>query len=107
MRDTWVKLYRFDLTEQLQADHEQGNWFVSTHPHPIFVNGLIAARAEPDRRYALGNNVLSVHRRDGGTEKRTLNARELRDALDDMFKVQFDGLDGLDAALACLTAGAE
>jgi N-hydroxyarylamine O-acetyltransferase len=106
MRGAWVKLYRFDLSEQVQADHEQGNWFVSTHPQSIFVNGLLGARAEPDRRYALANNVLSVHRLNGGSEKRTLNARELRDALGDLFKVQIDGLDGLDPALARLAASA-
>jgi N-hydroxyarylamine O-acetyltransferase len=107
MRDVWVKLYRFDLSEQLLPDHEQGNWFVSTHPHSIFVNGLLAARAEPDRRYALGNNELSVHILNGATEKRTLNTvPEMRDALTDLFRLRLAGLDGLDAALARLTGGA-
>jgi N-hydroxyarylamine O-acetyltransferase len=106
MRGEWLKLYRFDLSEQVQGDHEAGNWFVSTHPHSIFVNGLMGARAEPDRRYALGNNQLSIHHMNGKSEKRTLNARELREALTDLFKVRLDGLDGLDAALAGLAAGA-
>jgi len=104
MREAWTQLYRFDLSEQLQSDHEQGNWFVSTHPNSIFVNGLLGARAEPGRRYALANNVLSVHALNGSSEKRTLNARELRDALTDLFAVRLDGLDGLDAALERLTA---
>ena len=100
MRGDWIKLYRFDLSEQLQPDHEQGNWFVSTHPHSIFVNGLLAARAEPDRRYALRNNELAVHRLKGETEKRVLRTvPELRDALTDLFKLRLAGLDGLDAAL--------
>jgi N-hydroxyarylamine O-acetyltransferase len=102
MRGEWMKLYRFDLSEQIQPDHEQGNWFVSTHPDSIFVNGLMGARAEPDRRYALSNNLLSVHRMNGGSEKRALSARELRDALADLFKIRLAGLDGLDAALARL-----
>jgi N-hydroxyarylamine O-acetyltransferase len=107
MRDAWVKLYRFDLSEQLLPDHEQGNWFVSTHPNSIFVNGLLAARAEPDRRYALGNNELSVHILNGATEKRTLKTvPEMRDALTDLFKLRLAGLDGLDAALARLIGGA-
>jgi N-hydroxyarylamine O-acetyltransferase len=107
MRGDWVKLYRFDLSEQLLTDHEQGNWFVSTHPHSIFVNGLLAARAEPGRRYALGNNELSVHILNGASEKRTLKTvGEMRDALTDLFKLRLAGLDGLDAALARLTGGA-
>jgi N-hydroxyarylamine O-acetyltransferase len=107
MRGEWVKLYRFDLSEQLLPDHEQGNWFVSTHPKSIFVNGLLAARAEPNRRYALGNNKLSVHKRNGEAEKRVLETvPEIRDALTDLFKLRLTGLDGLDDALARLTAGA-
>jgi N-hydroxyarylamine O-acetyltransferase len=103
MRDLWVKLYRFDLSEQLMPDHEQGNWFVSTYPDSIFVNGLMAARAEPDRRYALGNNQLSVHVLNGATEKQTLKSvPEMRDALTDLFKLRLTGLDGLDTALARL-----
>ncbi|MEI9804381.1 MAG: arylamine N-acetyltransferase [Pseudolabrys sp.] len=103
LRDAWVKLYRFDLSEQLMPDHEQGNWFVSTHPQSIFVNGLLAARAEPDRRYALSNNVLSVHVLNGATEKQTLKSvAEMRDALTDLFKLRLAGLDGLDAALSRL-----
>jgi N-hydroxyarylamine O-acetyltransferase len=102
-RDAWMKLYRFDLSEQLMPDHEQGNWFVSTHPQSIFVNGLLAARAEPDRRYALGNNELSVHVLNGATEKQTLKTvGEMRDALTDLFKIRLAGLDGLDAALSRL-----
>jgi len=106
MRGNWLKLYRFDLSEQLLSDHEQGNWFVSTHPNSIFVNGLMGARAEPDRRYALANNMLSVHRLNGESEKRALNARELRDALTDLFKLRLADLDGLDPVLARLSASA-
>lgn len=107
MRGDWVKLYRFDLSEQLLPDHEQGNWFVSTHPNSIFVNGIIAARAEPDRRYALANNVLAVHRLKGETEKRVLRTvPELRDALTDLFKLRLAGLEGLDAALNRVVVGA-
>jgi N-hydroxyarylamine O-acetyltransferase len=106
LRGVWVKLYRFDLSEQLMPDHEQGNWFVSTHPNSIFVNGLMAARAEPDRRYALGNNELSVHILNGATEKRTLKTvPEMRDALTDLFKLRLADLDGLDAALARVAGG--
>ncbi|HEX3710971.1 MAG TPA: arylamine N-acetyltransferase, partial [Pseudolabrys sp.] len=96
----WTALYATDLAESIPADFEMGNWFTSAHPESIFVKGLLAARADADRRYALFNNSLSVHKLRNGTEKRTLNARELRDALGDLFKIRLDGLDGLDAALA-------
>ncbi len=82
----WTSLYATDLAESIPADFEMGNWFTSAHPESIFVNGLLAARAEPGRRYALFNNGLSVHKLNGGTEKRKLNARELHDALGDLFQ---------------------
>ena len=82
-----------------------GNWFTSAHPNSIFVNGLMGARAEPGRRYALSNNQLAVHTLNGGTEKRTLNARELRDALTDLFKLRLDQLEGLDPVLAQARGG--
>ncbi|HXX26162.1 MAG TPA: arylamine N-acetyltransferase [Pseudolabrys sp.] len=101
----WTPLYAYDFSETHPSDYEMGNWLTSTHPNSIFVNGLLGARAEPGKRYALRDNQLSVHTTGGGSEKRTLNARELRDALGDLFKLRLSGLDGLDAALARLAAG--
>ena len=45
IRESWFSLYRFDLQEQLPPDYEVYNWYVSTHPQSIFVNGLLAGRA--------------------------------------------------------------
>jgi N-hydroxyarylamine O-acetyltransferase len=96
----WTSLYATDLAESIPADFEMGNWFTSAHPQSIFVNGLLAARAEPGCRYALFNNVLSVHTLNGETQKRSLGSGgEIRDALGDLFKLRLDGLDGLDRAL--------
>ena len=73
-------------------------------PNSTFVNGLLGARAKPDRRYVLANDVLAVHPRKGDSEKQVLRTvPELRDALSDLFKVQLEGLDGLDTALERLT----
>jgi N-hydroxyarylamine O-acetyltransferase len=102
----WTPLYAFDFADTHPVDYEMGNWFTSAHPNSIFVNGLLGARAEPGRRYALLNNQLATHSLKGGTQKQTLgSAAEMRDALTDLFKVRLDGLDGLDTALARLTAG--
>jgi N-hydroxyarylamine O-acetyltransferase len=107
LNGTWMPLYATDLAESIPADFELGNWFTSAHPGSIFVNGLLAARADADRRYAFKNNELSIHRLSGGTEKKTLRSvPEMREALTDLFKVRLDGLEGLDAALTHLTAGA-
>jgi len=107
IESAWTSLYVTDLAHTASADFEVGNWFTSTHPNSVFVNGLMASRADADRRYAIRNNRLSVHRVNGGSEKHVLrNARELRDALRDLLRIRLDGLAGLDEALARLAAGA-
>jgi N-hydroxyarylamine O-acetyltransferase len=106
LNGVWTPLYAFDFSETDPVDYEMGNWFTSAHPGSIFVKGLMGARPEPDRRYALMNNQLAVHKLKGGTEKKTLgSATELRDALTDLFKIRINGLDGLDTTLARLAAG--
>jgi N-hydroxyarylamine O-acetyltransferase len=103
----WMPLYAFDFADTHAADYEMGNWFTSAHPDSLFVNGLLGARAEPDRRYALFNNQLAVHTLNGGTQKQTLGtAAEMRDALADLFKLRLDQLEGLDPVLVRLAAAA-
>lgn len=102
----WAALYTFDFAETHPVDYEIGNWFTSAHPNSPFVNGLMGARCEADKRYALRNNRLAIHNMNGGTQKTPLaSAAEMRDALGDLFRVRLDGLDGLDEALARLAAG--
>jgi N-hydroxyarylamine O-acetyltransferase len=101
----WTPLYAYDFADTHPADYEMGNWLTSTHPQSIFVNGLLGARCEPGKRYAIRDNQLAVHSTNGGTEKRTLkSAGEMRDALTDLFKLRLDQLDGLDPVLAALAA---
>jgi N-hydroxyarylamine O-acetyltransferase len=69
----WRELYRFDLTEQLQADYEVSNWYLLTNPASQFLSNLIVARAEPGARHALRNARYSVHRPDGTTTRNFLH----------------------------------
>ncbi len=96
----WISLYRFDLQEQQLPDYEVSNWYVSTHPNSIFVNGLIAAKPDVDRRYALRNNQFTVHYLEGRTERRTLaTVAELRATLENAFGLNLDAIADLDQAL--------
>lgn len=89
IRDEWASLYRFDFAEQVMADHEQGNWYVSTHPLSRFRTGLLTARPDAKRRYALFNNELVVHTRGEDTSKTVLaTVSELRDVLGDVFGIR-------------------
>lgn len=86
VRRRWTPLYRFDLQEQIAADYEVTNWYLSNHPRSQFVTGLMAARPDQDRRFSLRNTELIVHHVDGVTEGRPLTtAAALRAALEDIF----------------------
>jgi len=85
--EVWEHIYRVVPLPRVDAEYEIGNWFTATHPGSPFASNLIAARPGPDRtRLTLFNERLAIRRADGGAEKRTLDdARELRDALADLF----------------------
>lgn len=104
IHDDWKALYRFSLQEQLLPDYEVTNWYLSNHPQSHFVTGLIAARVETDRRYALRNTELATHHRDGRTERRRLSSpRALRDALSGPLGLTLPDAPELDDALLRLT----
>jgi N-hydroxyarylamine O-acetyltransferase len=84
----WKPLYRFTMEPQFPSDYELSNWYLCNHPKSMFRQHLIGARAMADRRYALRNNTLSIHRK-GQTEKQTLgDAATLRSSLETDFGLQ-------------------
>jgi N-hydroxyarylamine O-acetyltransferase len=100
---TWQALYEFDLVEAMQADYEVSNWYLAHHPQSQFVNGVIAARAEADRRHALRHTRYAVHHRDGRTERREIRtAAELIALLAGPLAIRLDGVPGLEARLEAL-----
>jgi N-hydroxyarylamine O-acetyltransferase len=89
LHDTWAPVYRFDRRERLLADYEVYNYYLSTNPASPFVRSLLAARPDKHARYALLNNKLTVHRRNGATERRVLTTpTEVRDVLTNMFRIR-------------------
>jgi N-hydroxyarylamine O-acetyltransferase len=102
---SWKALYRFSLQEQLLADYEMANWYVSCHPQSRFVNRLIVARAERGKRYALANNEFAEHYKDG-TERRKLGSvGEIRKVLEDTFRLSLPEAPELDKVLQRLILG--
>jgi N-hydroxyarylamine O-acetyltransferase len=100
VRGTWRTLYRYDLQQQFLPDYEVANWYLSNHPQSYFLTHLIAARALPDRRYALLNNELATHVLNGDTVRTRLNsAAELRMTLRDVFGIALPHAAGLDVTL--------
>jgi N-hydroxyarylamine O-acetyltransferase len=103
----WKALYRFDLQEQHLVDYEVSNWYLSNHPDSPFVNGLIAARPDADRRSVVRNGELTVHHLHGQSERRRLtNAADLRSALETVFHVRVPDIPELHGALERLVARA-
>ncbi|WP_214470276.1 arylamine N-acetyltransferase [Mesorhizobium sp. dw_380] len=84
----WRSLYRFDLQPQYEVDYSVANYFLSTSPASHFLASVVAARAAPDRRYALCGNRLSIHHIDGRTEQTDIaTAAALADTLQDQLGI--------------------
>ncbi|CAN7236563.1 arylamine N-acetyltransferase family protein [Mesorhizobium sp. LjNodule214] len=84
----WRTIYRFDMQQSYEVDYAVSSHFLSTHPSSHFLSTVIAARALPDRRYALRNNRLSTHHLGGRTEQREIaTAAELADILESQLEI--------------------
>ena len=96
----WRPLYRFTLDPAVPADYEVSNWYTSTHPSSPFVQNLLAARADPDRRNTLINGQLNTYWLDGRKEQQALTSlEELKDVLREVFHVNLPKAPELDHAL--------
>jgi N-hydroxyarylamine O-acetyltransferase len=96
----WKSLYHFDLQEQYLPDYEVTSWYLSNNPNSHLVTGLIAARPDADRRYALRNNQLAIHHLNGDTERRVLTSvGEFQATLAEAFQISLPETPDLDPAL--------
>ena len=107
IRNEWENLVEFGLEPQNFPQLEMGNWYTSAHPRSRFRSELFLARADEGRRHTLYDNVLSMHRLGGETEKRKLgSAVEIRDALTDIFRIRLPSDPALDKMLEHATGAA-
>lgn len=96
---SWTPLYRFDLHPQRLADYEVSNWYLSNHPQSHFLGGVLAARVEPGRRYALRSREFTVHSAGAASERRALSSgSELRRILEETFRIAVPIGPDVDAA---------
>jgi N-hydroxyarylamine O-acetyltransferase len=101
--EEWKPFYRFTLEPQFPADFEVSNWYLCHHPTSFFREILLSARAKPEARYALRNNVLHIHRKDQ-TEKHVLaGAGALRSCLETDFGLELPDSPELAAELERLS----
>ena len=97
--DTWRAVYSFDLSAQGDEDYTAMNDRVSADP--TFVDNVIAARAEKDRRITLRNLDFKVHPVGGDTEGQVLaDATAVKEMLAGAFGIQLPSGERLDTALA-------
>ncbi|MEB3020259.1 arylamine N-acetyltransferase family protein [[Mycobacterium] crassicus] len=98
---TWRPLYTFDRRPRPLIDMQVGSWYVSTYPESIFVAGLSAATVTDDARWNLRGRNLTVHHRDGGTERvRYDDAAQVCAVLTDRFGLDVTGVGDLEARVA-------
>jgi N-hydroxyarylamine O-acetyltransferase len=103
--DEWQAMYTFDLAEQQLADYEVSNWYLCNHPGSQFVTGIIAARTDSNRRYALRNTRFAIHYANGETERRFLTrVDEYRRTLEETFRIRLPDAPDLDARIARMIA---
>ncbi|ESY83883.1 acetyltransferase [Mesorhizobium sp. LNHC221B00] len=94
----WRSLYRFDLQPQYEVDYSIASYFLSTNPISHFLTSVLAARAAPDRRYALRGNRLSIHHIGGRTEQKDIaTAAELADTLEGQLGIIIPDRAGFEA----------
>jgi N-hydroxyarylamine O-acetyltransferase len=105
LQGTWKGLYVFDLQPQALADYEMSNWYLCNHPDSHFLLGVVAARVERGRRYALRNTEFTVYFPRGDPERRTLTSgAEIRQTLEDVFHIQVPKEPDVDEVFARLAS---
>ena len=103
----WSALYTFEMGEQQLADYEVTNWYLCNHPDSQFVNGIIAARAEPSKRHALRGTRYAIHFPDGHTERHEIaGVQAYRELLEGPFTIRVPDAPRLDEKLAGLIEAA-
>jgi N-hydroxyarylamine O-acetyltransferase len=86
-------------------DYEVTSRYLSNHPSSHFVTGLMAARPDVGRRYALRNNQLAIHHLHGETERHALTTvAEVRATQHDVLQIALPQTPDLDPALQRLIA---
>lgn len=88
LEGTWKGLYSFDQQPQVLGDYEIPNWYLCNHPESHFLDRIVAARVDRDRRYALRNTDFAIHFPHDVTERRVLgSAADIRRVLTEIFRI--------------------
>jgi N-hydroxyarylamine O-acetyltransferase len=107
LEGTWKGLYSFDHQPQVLGDYEIPNWYLCNHPESHFLDRVVAARVDRDRRYALRNTDFATHFPAGVTERRLLaSGAEIRQTLEDVFGINVPDLPEIDEILERLASSA-
>jgi arylamine N-acetyltransferase len=103
IHDAWQPLYTFTDAPRPPIDLQVGSWYVSTYPESHFVTGLSASLITPDARWNLRGRHLSVHHRDGTTDRTRLdNASAVLDVLMNRFGIDVGGLGDVHARITAV-----
>ena len=85
----WVNQYGFDLYAHEWIDFLPANFLNSKHPDAIFVQKLLVImHSERGRKILLGNRLKIIEK--GVTQVRDLSEQEVRDLVENEFKIMVD-----------------
>jgi N-hydroxyarylamine O-acetyltransferase len=107
LEGTWKGLYSFDQQPQVLGDYEIPNWYLCNHPESHFLDRVVAARVDRDRRYALRNTEFATHFPAGVTERRVLTSgAAIRQTLEDVFGINVPAAPEIDEMFERLASSA-
>jgi N-hydroxyarylamine O-acetyltransferase len=86
-RGEWVTGYVFDDQRQHAADVVMANHYISTFPRSPFVGQAVVVRKDEHAVRRIRGRTFSVTHPDWSIEERTLDDRELADALREVFRL--------------------
>jgi arylamine N-acetyltransferase len=89
-------IYYFDRVRPEEIDLQVGSWYASTYPGSPFVGTIVAGRATPTAKWALGGGTLNEYR-PGEPVRRTelRSAAEVVRVLTETFDIDTDRIPGL------------
>ncbi len=83
----WRPVYSIGAEPLLDSHYEMANWYTSTHPDSHFRKRLIVTRTTPEARHILANGRLTIRRPGEPADKRFLDAGQILETLETIFKL--------------------
>ncbi|QSB04985.1 arylamine N-acetyltransferase family protein [Natronoglycomyces albus] len=89
----WVNIHRFALAPSFRVDYVDANYIAAHHPRSPFRKSYVLARNGQSAKHGLTGLQLKTKRPDGTVQNRTLEPKEVPDAMGDLFDLQLNAAE--------------